>query len=326
MGNGDGTWMLTSMPAYNVKIEVEYADIAFTAPTAKDGLAYTGEAQQLINAGTSEDGTMKYSLDGENFSEEIPTATLPGTYTVYYKIVVNNVSSEVGSLTSTIAKATYALTNNGDGTWMINKMRPYNVRVEVEYEDMVFTAPTSKEDLAYTGEAQQLINAGTSEDGTMKYSLDGENFSEEIPTATLPGTYTVYYKIVVNNVSSEVGSLTSTIAKVTYALTDNGDGTWTLDQMPAYNVKLVVEYEDDLSQAIDLTDNGDGTWTLDQMPDYNLKMVVEYENESGVEEATMTPSGDRVLGTFTIDGKKLNDASVLKGVVFIKNGKKVLLK
>ena len=58
------------------------------------------------------------------------------------------------------------------------------------------------------------------------------------------------------------------------------------------------------------------------MPDYNVKLVVEYENESGVEEATMTPSGGRVLGTFTIDGKKLNDASVLKGVVFIKNGKK----
>ena len=63
-------------------------------------------------------------------------------------------------------------------------------------------------------------------------------------------------------------------------LTDNGDGTWTLDQMPAYNVKLVVVYEDDLSQAIDLTDNGDGTWTLDQMPNYNVKLVVEYEDEN----------------------------------------------
>jgi len=260
-GNGDGTWTLTSMPAYNVKIEVEYADVAFTAPTAKDGLTYTGEAQQLINAGVSEDGTMKYSLDGENFSEEIPTATLPGTYTVYYKIVVNNVSSEVESLTSTIAKATYTLTNNGDGTWMINKMLPYNLRVEVEYEDMVFTAPTAKDGLAYTGEAQQLINAGTSEDGTMKYSLDGENFSEEIPTATLPGTYTVYYKIVVNNVSSQVGSITSTIAKVTYALTNNGDGTWTLDQMPSYNVKLVVEYMDD-NTDISLADNASNAETL----------------------------------------------------------------
>ncbi len=294
-GNGDGTWTLTSMPAYNVKIEVEYADVAFTAPTAKDGLTYTGEAQQLINAGVSEDGTMKYSLDGENFSEEIPTATLPGTYTVYYKIMVNNVSSEVGSLTSTIAKGTYALTNNGDGTWMIGKMRPYNVRVEVEYEDMVFTAPTSKEDLVYTGEAQQLINAGTSEDGTMKYSLDGENFSEEIPTATLPGTYTVYYKIVVNNVSSQVGLLTSTMAKATYALTNNGDGTWTLDQMPAYNVKLVVEYED----YVKLNGKGYATFSYDK--DVTL---------TGAEVYSAKVSGDRLVCT-----KEGSDVPAYTGVI-----------
>ena len=315
-GNGDGTWMLTSMPANNVKIEVEYADIAFTAPTAKDGLTYTGEAQQLINAGISEDGTMKYSLDGKNFSEEIPTATLPGTYTVYYKIVVNNVSSEVESLTSTIAKATYALTNNGDGTWMIGKMRPYNVRVEVEYEDMVFTAPTSKEDLAYTGEAQQLINAGTSEDGTMMYSLDGENFSEEIPTATLPGTYTVYYKIVVNNVSSEVGSLTSTIAKVTYALTNNGDGTWTLDQMPDYNVKLVVEYMDDITD-ISLADNASNAETLNA---YNGETVnVTLENRTLYKDGkwnTLTLPFD----VSSLTGTPLEGATIMEMNTTKKNG------
>ena len=68
-------------------------------------------------------------------------------------------------------------------------------------------------------------------------------------------------------------------AQTSIDLTENTDGTWTLDAMPAYNVKLIVEYEDDLSQAIDLTDNGDGTWTLDQMPAYNVKLVVEYEDD-----------------------------------------------
>ena len=29
------------------------------------------------------------------------------------------------------------------------------------------------------------------------------------------------------------------------SLTDNGDGTWTLASMPAYNVALEVEYEDE---------------------------------------------------------------------------------
>lgn len=116
--------------------------------------------------------------------------------------------------------------------------------------------------------------------------------------------------------------LTSHAQTTDISLTDNGDGTWTHTVIPDYNVKLVVEYED----ILDFIEKDNGKWTLGYMPDYNVKLVVEYENESGVEEATMTPSGDRVLGTFTIDGKKLNDASVLKGVVFIKNGKKMLLK
>lgn len=116
--------------------------------------------------------------------------------------------------------------------------------------------------------------------------------------------------------------LTSHAQTTDISLTDNGDGTWTPTVIPDYNVKLVVEYED----ILDFIEKDNGKWTLGYMPDYNVKLVVEYENESGVEEATMTPSGGRVLGTFTIDGKKLNDASVLKGVVFIKNGKKMLLK
>jgi len=68
-------------------------------------------------------------------------------------------------------------------------------------------------------------------------------------------------------------------AQTSIDLTENTDGTWTLNAMPAYDVMMEVEYEDDLSQAIDLTDNGDGTWTLDQMPDYNVKLVVEYMDD-----------------------------------------------
>ncbi|MBR0498837.1 MAG: hypothetical protein IJJ78_07140 [Paludibacteraceae bacterium] len=101
------------------------------------------------------------------------------------------------------------------------------------------------------------------------------------------------------------------------------DGIWTLDKVPDFDTRLVVEYED---INLNFTEEATGNWTLSEAPDFNTKLVVEYEDENGVEEATMTPSGDRVLGTFTIDGKKLNDASVLKGVVFVKNGKKMLLR
>ena len=234
-----------------------------------------------------------------------------------------------------------------DGKW----------KLVAEYTDVSYIAPTAISGLTYTGKFQELISAGSSEDGTMVYSLNGEYFSKEIPMAIAPGTYTVYYKLHHETGYTQAKMLTIDIAK-TASLTSNGNnvfthaampeydaklvveyedipktyflpdgtGTWVLSAMPKYDVKLVAEYEDIPQQNLSFTENSDGNWTLSEAPDFNTKLVVEYENENGVEEATMTPSGDRVLGTFTIDGKKLNDASVLKGVVFIKNGKKVLLR
>ena len=118
-------------------------------------------------------------------------------------------------------------------------------------------------------------------------------------------------------------------AQTSIDLTENSDGTWTLDQMPAYNVKLVVEYEDDLSQAIDLTDNGDGTWTLDQMPAYKVKLVVEYEDESatGIEATVAEKAETREVADvwYTIDGRRLMKQPEKKGI-YINSGRKVVVR
>ncbi|MBR4440033.1 MAG: hypothetical protein IKS00_00660 [Bacteroidales bacterium] len=44
-----------------------------TAPTANT-LTYNGAAQELVTPGSADYGTLMYSLDGENFSSEIPKA------------------------------------------------------------------------------------------------------------------------------------------------------------------------------------------------------------------------------------------------------------
>ena len=54
------------------------------APMAVEGLVYTGEPQALVIG--PDDGTILYSLDGENYSPEIPTGVNAGEYTVYYKM------------------------------------------------------------------------------------------------------------------------------------------------------------------------------------------------------------------------------------------------
>ena len=82
-------------------------------PTAMD-LTYTGEPQALVS--DPGEGAFLYSLDGENYSAEIPTAINAGEYTVYYKPATDAEEIEeaedldaTDSLTVTIAKADVTL-------------------------------------------------------------------------------------------------------------------------------------------------------------------------------------------------------------------------
>ena len=78
-----------------------------TAPTAKENLVATGESQELITEGIADKySRMSYSLDGVTFSDEIPSATEAGEYTVYYKaasLTSVDRDSEVKFLTVEIA-------------------------------------------------------------------------------------------------------------------------------------------------------------------------------------------------------------------------------
>ena len=79
-----------------------------TAPTAKENLVATGESQELITEGVADKySRMSYSLDGVTFSDEIPSATEAGKYTVYYKaasLTSVDRDSEVKFLTVEIAE------------------------------------------------------------------------------------------------------------------------------------------------------------------------------------------------------------------------------
>ena len=95
------------------------ANPTYTEPTAKTGLVYNGSAQELLNSGTAEGGTMKYYIGGTQASETVTTGTSAGEYTVNCIIAgdENHNNIVVGEYTVTIAKksiedATVAL----DGT------------------------------------------------------------------------------------------------------------------------------------------------------------------------------------------------------------------
>ena len=76
----------------DIVITVQKADIRsglITPPTAQENLTYTGQAQALITAGSvTSGGTMQYSLTKNGtYSQDIPTGTDAGAYTVWYRVI-----------------------------------------------------------------------------------------------------------------------------------------------------------------------------------------------------------------------------------------------
>ena len=152
------------------------SEVITAEPKAIAGLAYNGSAQTLITAGAVREGasaTLKYKLGTEGeWSTALPQATNAGAYDVYYYLDYGHEGDDApenifGPVACTIAKIKPSLT----------------------------AAPAAIAGLANTGAAQTLINAGTVTNGTLYYSLDNQNWSTALPTATDSGYYHVYYRV-----------------------------------------------------------------------------------------------------------------------------------
>jgi len=110
-----GTYVVTITNIYDPSIRAErYININKLYPSMTQlvkvphNLKYNGEAQCLISeGGTCQHGTVKYSLDGVNYSTSFPSATDAGTYIVYIKIFgdENYRDVEYNAQTVTINKA-----------------------------------------------------------------------------------------------------------------------------------------------------------------------------------------------------------------------------
>ena len=273
-GTTEGTYDLTENPTYtdagtytvyyqvtkdsyetttgSATVKISKATPTVTAPTAKENLTYTGEAQELISAGSTTGGELQYSLDNETYSTNIPKGTEAKEYTVYYKVVGGTnyedvaaasikvtiseaapekmtvsatgfegaYDKEAHSITVTVTSPEGAVVKYGttEGTYDLTENPTYteagtytvyyqvtkdgyetttgSATVKINKAKPTVTAPTAKENLTYTGEAQELISAGSTTGGELQYSLDNATYSKNIPTGTEVNEYTVYYKVI----------------------------------------------------------------------------------------------------------------------------------
>lgn len=151
-----------------------------TAPTAKT-LTYNGEAQALVNVGSTSHGTLQYALTSDGtFTTDIPTGTNAGSYNVYYKVVGDgNHSDKVFDtpVSVTISKATYGGTKTATG----------NILAGYASSDVEVTLPEIPEHMAYgTPSFSSPITSATIEDGKVKYNANNTAVAESPYTITVP--------------------------------------------------------------------------------------------------------------------------------------------
>ena len=140
-------------------------------------------------------------LTGKTYNESAQEPTFGGSltpgadYTVSYTVK----SGSTGTLNSDgkpVGAGTYVVTVTGKGSYTGSFIKEF----EIGKANPVYTAPTARTGLAYTGSPLELITKGSvSKGGEMQYKPDGGSYGTTIPTATDAGDYIVYYQITAND-------------------------------------------------------------------------------------------------------------------------------
>ena len=101
----------------DIVVTVQKANISanlITPPIAQENLTYTGQEQALITAGSVTNyGTMQYSLtENGTYSQDIPTGTDAGAYTVWYRVIgdANHNDTAPASVAVSIGKKPLTIT------------------------------------------------------------------------------------------------------------------------------------------------------------------------------------------------------------------------
>lgn len=244
----DGTPVATSYTVSGSGFpKIEYklqsgSDTAYTTTAPTDAGSYTvrvtmSENQNYEGASATKDFTIRKATDNAwqtepsvtNFTYG-DTVTNPVKYQALYGdddvVVTYKKQGTQDTPSTTVPKdaGTYEVTVTLEETNNYGpKLEATNLTLTIaKAASSVTTSPTDAQSL-YTGSPVLLVNAGTTGDGTMKYSLDGENWSKDIPTATDWKTYTVYYKVAGDNNhnDTEAKSLTAEIVPFKVAQTQN---------------------------------------------------------------------------------------------------------
>nr|WP_243121929.1 S-layer homology domain-containing protein [Clostridium sp. Marseille-P7770] len=188
-GDYEADWTFTPAAGYEkyatatgtVTIKVNKATPTFTAPTAQENLTYTGQEQALITAGSVTDyGTMQYSLtENGTYSQDIPTGTDAGAYTVWYRVIgdANHNDTAPASVAVSIGKKPLTITG------VTAASKPYDGTTNADISSVTFDNVTLNRGTDYNVTASfDDANVGNGKNATATVTLMGQaakNYSLE---------------------------------------------------------------------------------------------------------------------------------------------------
>lgn len=165
-----------------VKFNITQATPVVTKPTTKT-LTYNGSEQELVNAASTNGGTVKYSLDNKNWSTSIPTGKDAKEYTVYYKVEGNKNFKDVDvqEITNKINPRTIDL------NW--NKELTYNGKEQLPTATVNNLVDGDKCEITVDGGKHK--NVGTYEATATKVSNQNYKLPEDVTTSYTIGKKTL---------------------------------------------------------------------------------------------------------------------------------------
>ena len=248
-GDKAGNYKLPDDPT--TSFTITQAEAQFTAPTARTGLTYNGEPQELINSGSSAHGTFQYWLDGQEPSTEIPKGTNAGKYTVYYQLMgdQNHENGTAGKIDVEIAPK-----NISDATVTLGESLTYNGQQQtqsvasVEVDGLEVTYDVTDNTGTNAGSYKMTLTGTDNFTGTkeVSWSIGKRNIAnakitllpspiynglpqiQEIFSVTADGVYAEITYTVTGDIGTDAG---------TYTMTLTGTGNFTGEAFATWEIQ-----------------------------------------------------------------------------------------
>ena len=255
----DGTTTQKSVPW-----SIGKATPTVTAPTAKT-LTYNGSDQALVNAGSTDGGSLQYSTDGTNWINAIPNGHDAGSYTVYFKVVGGTNYNDVAasSVPVTIAQKDTTLSLDKNSVTLDADHLTATVTITTDGDGALSAESTA------SGVATASISGRTATishvnraSGTATITIRqaaGTNYKAASKTVTVTADF---FSATLNVTALPGATVTATSGGNSYSGTANSSGLATINIGQSGTYSVVGSYQDAASntQSVAVTQDG-GTYS-----------------------------------------------------------------